>query len=42
MIGGEVAVGFVLSHHECPDDYMFADEGGSWQVGVDWDRVLPA
>lgn len=21
---------------------FFADEGGSWQVGVDWDRVLPS
>jgi len=20
---------------------FFADEGGSWQVGIDWDRVLP-
>ncbi len=20
----------------------FADEGGSWQVEIDWDRVLPA
>jgi hypothetical protein len=27
---------------ECNDDVIFfADEGGSWQVGVDWDRVLP-
>jgi hypothetical protein len=27
---------------ECKDDVIFfADEGGSWQVGVDWDRVLP-
>ena len=25
-----------------PDDIIFfADEGGSWQVGVDWPRVLP-
>jgi hypothetical protein len=23
------------------DVLFFADEGGSWQVGVDWDRVLP-
>jgi hypothetical protein len=23
------------------DVIFFADEGGSWQVGVDWDRVLP-
>lgn len=21
--------------------FFFADEGGAWQVGVDWDRVLP-
>jgi hypothetical protein len=28
---------------ECNDDIIFfADEGGSWQVGVDWPRVLPA
>jgi len=28
---------------ECRDDIIFfADEGGSWQVGVDWERVLPA
>lgn len=24
------------------DVVFFADEGGSWQVGVQWDRVLPA
>jgi len=24
------------------DVIFFADEGGSWQVGVDWTRVLPA
>ena len=23
------------------DVIFFADEGGSWQVGVDWARVLP-
>jgi hypothetical protein len=28
---------------ECRDDIIFfADEAGSWQVGVDWARVLPA
>jgi hypothetical protein len=28
---------------ECTDDILFfADEGGSWQVGVDWENVLPA
>lgn len=27
---------------KCEDDVVFwADEGGSWQVGVAWDRVLP-
>ncbi len=24
------------------DVVFFADEGGSWQVGVDWERVIPA
>ena len=34
----------LLDHiDQCYDDVIFfADEGGSWQVGVDWDRVLPA
>src|SRR6266849_3981244 len=35
---------FGLLNHvdECNDDVIFfADEGGSWQVGVDWDKVLP-
>jgi hypothetical protein len=28
---------------ECHDDVLFfADEGGSWQVGVDWRSALPA
>ncbi len=28
---------------ECTDDIVFfADEGGAWQVGVDWSKVLPA
>lgn len=26
----------------CDDIIFFADEGGSWQVGVDWAKVLPA
>jgi len=27
---------------ECREDIIFfADEGGAWQVGVDWNRVLP-
>ncbi len=36
---------FALLQHidECLDDVVFfADEGGSWQVGVDWQNVLPA
>jgi len=34
----------LLSHiDECHDDVIFfADEGGSWQIGVDWAKVLPA
>jgi len=35
---------FALLNHldEGRDDVIFfADEGGSWQVGVDWDKVLP-
>ena len=34
----------LLSHIDegCDDIIFFADEGGSWQVGVDWARVLPA
>jgi hypothetical protein len=33
----------LLDHiDECHDDVIFfADEGGSWQVGVDWEKVLP-
>jgi hypothetical protein len=33
----------LLDHiDECLDDVIFfADEGGSWQVGVDWANVLP-
>ncbi len=28
---------------ECNDDVIFfADEGGAWQVGVDWQHVLPS
>jgi hypothetical protein len=35
---------FSLLDHidDCNDDVIFfADEAGSWQVGVDWDKVLP-
>ena len=33
----------LLDHvDKCLDDVIFfADEGGSWQVGVDWAKVLP-
>lgn len=33
----------LLDHiDECHDDVLFfGDEGGSWQVGVDWEKVLP-
>jgi hypothetical protein len=24
------------------DIIFFADEGGSWQIGIDWDKVFPA
>jgi len=36
---------FSLLRHidECTDDILFfADEGGSWEVGVNWKKVLPA
>jgi len=34
----------LLDHiDECLDDVIFfADEAGSWQVGVDWSKVLPS
>lgn len=33
----------LLTIDECNDDIIFfADEAGAWQVGVDWERVLPA
>lgn len=34
----------LLDHiDQCHDDIVFfADEGGSWQVGVDWEKVLPS
>src|SRR5205807_91842 len=34
----------LLDHiDECRDDVIFfADEAGSWQVGVDWEKALPA
>lgn len=34
----------LLDHiDECLDDVIFfADEAGSWQIGIDWENVLPA
>jgi hypothetical protein len=38
----DVLFGLLDHIDECHDDVIFfADEGGSWQVGVDWGRVLP-
>ena len=39
----EIILGVIRHIDECHDDVIFfADEGGSWQVGVDWEKVLPA
>ncbi len=39
----EVILGLLRHIDKCHDDVIFfADEGGSWQVGVDWAKVLPA
>ena len=39
----EIILGLLRYIDECHDDVIFfADEAGSWQVGVDWARVLPA
>lgn len=43
-VGEAMDILFGLLNHidECRDDVVFfADEGGSWQVGVDWAKVLP-
>jgi hypothetical protein len=38
----DVLFGLLDYIDECHDDVLFfADEGGAWQVGVDWVRVLP-
>lgn len=38
----DILFGLLSYIDECNDDVIFfADEGGSWQVGVDWERVLP-
>jgi hypothetical protein len=39
----DILFGLLDRVDECLDDVVFfADEGGSWQVGVDWEVVLPA
>lgn len=39
----ETILGLLRYIDECNDDVIFfADEAGSWQVGVDWKNVLPA
>ena len=39
----ELILGVIRHIDEGHDDVIFfADEGGSWQVGVDWPKVLPA
>ena len=38
----DILFGLLNYIDECHDDVIFfADEGGSWQVGVDWANVLP-
>jgi len=38
----DVLFGLLEHIDKCLDDVIFfADEGGSWQVGVDWPKVLP-
>ncbi len=37
-----ILFGLLDAIDECNDDIIFfADEGGAWQVSVDWDEVLP-
>ena len=39
----EICFGLLRHIDESPDDIIFfADEAGSWQVGVDWNKVFPA
>ena len=41
--GLELLIGLMREIDRCERDIVFfADEAGSWQVGVLWDRVLPA
>jgi hypothetical protein len=38
----DIMFGLLRRIDECPDEVIFfADESGSWQVGVDWIKVLP-
>lgn len=38
----DILFGLLDRIDECHDEVIFfADEGGSWQVGVDWAKVLP-
>lgn len=38
----ETIVGLLRHIDKCLDDVIFfADEGGSWQVGVDWNKLFP-
>ncbi len=39
----EIIVALLRYIDECHDDVVFfADEGGSWQVSVDWKKIFPA
>jgi hypothetical protein len=39
----EILLGLLAHVDEGEDDVVFfADEGGAWQVGVDWEQVMPA
>jgi hypothetical protein len=39
----EVIFSLLNQIDQCTDDILFfADEGGSWALGVDWENVLPA
>jgi hypothetical protein len=39
----EICFSLLQRMDKCTDGFLFfADEGGSWQVGVDWTKVLPA
>lgn len=41
--GLELLIGLMREIDRCERDIVFfADEAGSWQVGVSWERVLPA